>query len=81
MKNPAERLASELPEEQAKKIMDMYRYAERTVKDPFVDSPYQIRFNETFALLKASEVSLFDALWFAFDFGRAKGYREGRKHR
>lgn len=80
MKSITERVAPVLPERQAQKIIGMDRYIERTKKiSMFRDcSPYQITISEMNALIEASGVSICDALWFSFVYGRARGYREGR---
>ena len=61
-------------------IEEMARYVERTGMDEKTAFRYDIGCNEVGALVKlVREGSICEAVFQAFVYGRAKGYRAGRK--
>lgn len=59
-------------------IEKMQRYIERTKMSIKMTSPYQMNAREAFAV---ADMSIFDAINFAFLYGQAKGYRAAKAER
>ena len=66
---------------EAQRLTSICQYIDRTPGKRIFGhaSPYQMVYGELQGLRRLSQLSTFDALCLAFDYGRAKGYRAARK--
>lgn len=67
--------------EKAQHLSGMCRYIDRTPSARIFTaaSPYQMTTMDIQVLGELAQVSLFRALYLAFDYGRAKGYRAAKR--
>lgn len=60
-------------------IGKIQRYIDLTGKKYPDGTPYQMNINELFALSHLAEKDVAGAIYLAFEYGRAKGYRAAKK--